>query len=265
MAFILFLILLAAGQQPTPTKPDSPSTTEILMVHGTVKDPVGAVLSARIQINVVDQESTPNKGGQEIAKPRLISLDTDRNGLYAIRLPAATYEICAAQKGFITTCRRVSRQIGDIAVNFSLEWNPESLKALQPAESEIMDRRLVVLAGNNAIDCGAVPVKGDTKKANDCARKALRQHKAFHVRYQFQGIDSQIFDGLAFDASRVGYGVVFDSMGISSDSEDGISMPDGSHTIVKRCPEPVKLRKTRTGTLSCFKQSKPFLIGDSMQ
>ena len=156
-------------------------------------------------------------------------------------------------------------ETGDVTADFSLDLDPVLLKALQPAESEVMDQRLAILAGKDAINCGSSPVKGNPEGVNRCARDAFRRHKAFYVRYWFQGIDAEISDGLAFDGSGAGYGVVFDSMGFSDEGlKKGASMPDGSHTVVLRCPSPVKLRKTRTGTLSCFKKSKPFLIGDSM-
>jgi len=263
---LLTLILQTAGQLPAPIAPASTTAGKSLFVHGTVKDPYGAVTYARIEISAVQREGTSNQDRQLDVKSGPTTLDTYPYGQYSIRLPAGTYEICAMAQGLIRSCRTIQADLsGDVAVDFSLKWDPVYKKAHEPAESEVMDQRLANLAGKDAINCGSSPVKGNAEGVNRCARDAFRRHKAFYVRYGFQGIDSEILDGLAFDGSGAGYGVVFDSMGFSDEGlEKGASMPDGSHTVVLRCPSPVRLRKTRTGTLSCFKKSKPFLIGDSM-
>jgi hypothetical protein len=263
---LLSMILQGASQQPAPISPASTSAPEEMIVHGTVKDPYGAVTYARIEISAVEQKKTSSNDTQT-AKPKPIILDTNPYGRYSVQLPAAIYEICASGRGFITSCRIVQAgNGGHVAVNFSLDLDPVFKKANEPADSGVMDQRLAILAGKDAINCGSVPVKGTAQRANRCARDSFKQHKAFYVRYQFQGIDSEILDGLAFDGSGAGYGVVFDSMGFSSEGlEKGASMPDGSHTVVLSCPKPLKLRKTPAGSLSCFKRSRPFLIGDSIQ
>jgi len=263
---LLILMLQSAGQQPAPIPPVSATAGNSLFLHGTVKDPYGAVTYAQIQISEVEQDGSPDKVDHLEVKARPIVLDTNPYGQYSIRLPAGRYEICVTGREFIKSCRMThADETGDVTADFSLDSDPVLLKALQPAESEVMDQRLAILAGKDAINCGSSPVKGNPEGVNRCARDAFRRHKAFYVRYGFQGIDSEISDGLAFDGSGAGYGVIFDSMGFSDEGlEKDASMPDGSHTVILRCPSPVRLRKTRTGTLSCFKKSKPFLIGDSM-
>lgn len=261
---LLSLILQGASQQPTPVPPASTSASENVMVHGTVKDPYGAVMYARIQISTVEQKETSDNGIQA-AKAKPIILGTNADGRYSVQLPRATYEICASAREFTTSCRTIQPgKGGEVAVDFSLDLDPVFKKASEPADSGVMDQRLAILAGKDAINCGSVPVKGTAERANRCARDSFKRHKAFYVRYQFQGIDAEILDGLAFDGSAAAYGVVFDSMGFSSDGlEKGAWMPDGSHTVVLPCPKPLKLRKTRAGTLSCFKRSRRFLTGDS--
>ncbi len=52
-------------------------------------------------------------------------------------------------------------------------------------------------AGADSINCGVVPVGGAPEAANRCVDAAYQAKKAFTVRYNLQGIDALIAEGLA--------------------------------------------------------------------
>src|SRR5262244_3259128 len=74
-----------------------------------------------------------------------------------------------------------------------------AIKANEPADSEVMDRRLQQLAGPHALNCGHVKVKKSPTKATSCAQRAFKRGQPFYVRYDFKGIDSDLAGGLASD------------------------------------------------------------------
>ena len=52
-------------------------------------------------------------------------------------------------------------------------------------------------AGADSINCGVVPIGGAPEAANRCIDAAYEAKQAFTVRYNLQGIDSLIAEGLA--------------------------------------------------------------------
>ena len=105
----------------------------------------------------------------------------------------------------------------------------------------LMDRRMRLIAGNDALDCGRVKVGGDPKASLMCAREAISRKRAFFVRLDSFGIDSFLSDGFAGDGSGNVYSVAFDSLGWGS--SPGIEILDNSHDAVQICPKPVRIRK----------------------
>src|SRR5690242_3993219 len=59
--------------------------------------------------------------------------------------------------------------------------------AVQCFSEEILDQRLMLLAGKGPVDCGTVQVEQDPLPASKCAKQALASKKSFVVRYRLPG------------------------------------------------------------------------------
>ncbi len=105
----------------------------------------------------------------------------------------------------------------------------------------LMDRRMRLIAGNDALDCGRVKLNGDPKASLRCARQAISKKRAFFVRLDSAGMDSSLSDGFAGDGSGNVYRVAFDSLGWGPSR--GSEILDNSHDAVETCPKPVRIRK----------------------
>ena len=122
--------------------------------------------------------------------------------------------------------------------------------------TSLIDTKLLSLSGRggSALNCGSVGIRQNPGSASDCALSAFTHRSPFYVRYNLQGIDSEVSAGLAGDAGGDVYFVEFDSMGWETDGlPKGAEVTDGKHIYVEPCPNPVVLRKTRTGRLTCTK------------
>jgi len=132
--------------------------------------------------------------------------------------------------------------------------------------TSLIDTKLHSLSGKggSALNCGSVGIRQNPDSASDCALTAFAHKSPFYVRYNLQGIDSEVSAGLAGDAEGNVYFVEYDSMGWETDRlSKGAEVTDGKHIYVEPCPRPVTLRKTRTGRLTCT-QSKPNASHDIM-
>jgi hypothetical protein len=119
--------------------------------------------------------------------------------------------------------------------------------------AELLDKRLKLLAGETAIDCGTVGIREDASSASLCAEKSFSAKRAFVVRYRLQGIDSTAMVAIAGTNSGHVYAVHYDSMGWSSEGlGKAAQLLDGNHDVVEECPFPVQLTKTRSHRLTCF-------------
>lgn len=105
----------------------------------------------------------------------------------------------------------------------------------------LMDRRMRLIAGNDALDCGRVKVGGDPKASLTCARQAISKKRAFFVRLDSFGQDSFLSYGFAGNGSGKVYSVTFDSLGWSPDPDTEIL--DNHHDAVEICPKPVHIWK----------------------
>ncbi len=137
--------------------------------------------------------------------------------------------------------------------------NPEQARKAPREISEaelraLVDAKLPALAGEKAISCGHIPLRGDTKAAYDCAFKAFKEKKAFYIGYDERGIDSYESTGIAMDAKGSMYVVYFDSMGFDpSDHRFGGQLSDDFHVETRPCPTPYQLRiDRRNNYLTCF-------------
>ncbi len=265
MTGFLLVFLFVLGQAITPPA-QNPVPSDRSVLHGIVRDPYGAVVwRALVTVSEVSRE---NGSGTKPQEPKTLKpvakLNTNDSGQYSVEVPPGTYQVCVTQKEFTTNCRIAQAESGrDFAADFSLVFDPVYKQAHDPADPEVMDRRLHKLAGAKAIDCGRVAVNESAEKSTACALDAFHRSNPFHVSYEMKGIDAQLSDGVALDSSGNGYGVIFDSLGVSGENlPKGATMPDGSHTVVLGCPRPIKLRKTKNGKVTCFKSSQQFFWDD---
>jgi len=104
-------------------------------------------------------------------------------------------------------------------------------------------------AGPQGIDCGRVPVRGDPKAATACALAAQKAGKPFRVRYDLQGIDSEVAMGIV----RTPAGKVI-AISYDGDPSGHWRYGDG-FTYPKLCPEPVHLWVNPGGRINCFQQA----------
>jgi hypothetical protein len=238
---------MVLSQEATPRK--NMVLPQQSAVHGTVRDTSGAVIwHASIQIDQI----SPVSAGQKTT-----SGDTDSTGRFSVKAAAGHYRVCASRTGFTTACKNVEIEGGkQTTTDFSLSLDPAYASEHKPADSEVMDQRLVKLSGDNAVDCGHVPVNGNAARATACVQRAFRSNKPFHVRYDLEGIDSGLAGGLTGDGTGNIYAVTFDSLGMTTEGlQKEETMPDGSHTVVTPCPKPTKITINKYSRPTCFKKT----------
>jgi len=224
-------------------------------VQGIVKDPAGATVygaTASVESRTTDGSAAPNAKQVWQAK-------TGLDGMFSLALPHGQYKLCVAASGFQTNCTQFS-VAGEppIVLSVALKPNPDTISA----PSSVIDNRLGELSGDRATDCGRVKVGDDAAEASACALREFHGGRPFLVRYDVQGIDSEVSIGLASD-SYVVYTVAFDSYGTSprglSQLPKGSKLMDGNHNVVMSCPAPVKLHVTTTGKVTCLGEGKKAL------
>ncbi len=96
----------------------------------------------------------------------------------------------------------VALHLAGIALGSPLFWGPSLSE---------FGRRLAEAAGPGARDCGSVPLPHDRTAAVCCARAALAAGQPFFVAFQVMGIDSTIYEGLAYRASGQATRILWDS------------------------------------------------------
>ncbi len=243
-AKLLSCFLLAAALNSAATVSNQPNT----VVRGMVVDPTGSVVpNFTVEIRpAASANSTPT---HTTASP-MLRAQTNREGEFSANLPPGLYEICVAR--FSKSCRTVIVEEAPKTPEYlRLEIHPSD----DHASSELLDSHIRAIAGPGARDCGRVQRKDSPKRATACALRAYKSRKAFYVRYDAKGIsDSDVASAMAGDSSGKVYSLGFDSMGMDTDHlPPGATMPDGFHTIIIPCSQPVRLRVTRTGgELICF-------------
>lgn len=114
-----------------------------------------------------------------------------------------------------------------------------------------MDWRSRRMMGWRGIDCGTVKIGADPHAATDCALKAQSQGKAFRVRYNIQGFDSDVAGGVVRTPSGELYGLSFD--GEPSGGGGGTSLVLQRSTKFA-CPQPYHLWVNPKGRVNCFQQ-----------
>jgi hypothetical protein len=109
---------------------------------------------------------------------------------------------------------------------------------LPQSTEDPLERESKKLAGPSAMDCGRVEISGNPKTATDCALAAQKAGKPFRIRYELQGVDSEV----AVAIVRTPAGIV------STLSYDSLGMP----VLPRPCPVPVQFSVTRSGRINCF-------------
>jgi hypothetical protein len=109
------------------------------------------------------------------------------------------------------------------------------------------------LAGWRAVECGRVLTQTDPVPATNCALQAFWEKKPFRLRYDLQGIDSQVSAGVVGTPDGRVFFLSFDG-----DPYGGGGVSILRQRVWRReCPEPISLRTTPRGHLTCFPPSPP--------
>jgi hypothetical protein len=223
-------------------------------LQGNVVDHTGAVLA---NFNVEVRAKISEDFSAARTTTPMLTLATDSQGEFFAELSPGSYEICVSR--FLSSCRTVHIPQTPVELEYlHFKINPSE----DHASSELLDNRIRKLAGSSAKNCGSVDEKGNPAEATKCAFRAFKRREAFFVRYDESGFDSEVAHGIAGDALGKVFVVEFDGMGINTGwMPPGATMPDGFHTKVIPCSEPVRLRRTRSGILTCFSDGR-WLRGD---
>lgn len=123
----------------------------------------------------------------------------------------------------------------------------------------VLVQRLQTTAGSSARDCGRVTRQDNSKEADRCVRKAVSSGKAFYVRYDLPSTDSYAGAGLAGNSDGDVFVVEFDTTGFMPRAQKADEqLLDDGHSIVKRCPKPVRFRVPFSPGkgLTCLRGSK---------
>ena len=104
------------------------------------------------------------------------------------------------------------------------------------------------LSGPYAINCGRVGVFGNPKAATECVLKAFGGGKPFRVRYDLQGIDSDVSAGLVYTPEGTLYEVDF----VGDPYGQGGTSWSTQRTDKVPCPMPAHLYVNPNGRLNCF-------------
>jgi hypothetical protein len=112
------------------------------------------------------------------------------------------------------------------------------------------ERQSRKLSGSRAIDCGRVSVRGNPKAATACALNSFREGKPFRVRYDLQGIDSDVAAGLVYTPEGILYGLDFDG----DPSGQGGTSWSRQRIEQAACPLPLKIYVNPNGRVNCFSE-----------
>jgi hypothetical protein len=174
---------------------------------------------------------------------------TNGYGEFSIALPPGIY---GAWVQGLHDC--VEIKAGEAALRLTLKGD----FAREDVDPALPESRFQKIAGSAAINCGRVGINKDRTRATACAMRAYRRHKAFYVIYDEQGVDAFVSTGFAWNGKNkdVPYFVEYDSMGLSTDARVGTTQPDGSHTVVTRCSQPVRVFVNDEGEQECFRDKE---------
>jgi len=95
-------------------------------------------------------------------------------------------------------------------------------KAMWRVVGDAYEWRAHKIAGRHAVDCGRAEVGRGSRAANDCALTAFLKGQPFRVRYDIQGIDSDVSAGLARGEDGRMFALMFDG---DPNGRGGTSLP----------------------------------------
>lgn len=219
-------------------------STDKQALHGTVVDHTGAVVANfSVEISV----HSAGTAAAQPEKPAAISAKTDEHGQFSASLLAGSYDVCVPR--YPKSCRTIEIKASVTTESLVLKISPGD----EIPDPTLPESRFQKIAGPSAKNCGYVLLDKDPGQATACAMRAFKHHKPFYVIYDDHCIDCVSAVGLAWNSKDEPYLVYYDSMGISNDPSPGSSMPDGFHTLVVPCSQPVRVYINETGDLDCFK------------
>jgi hypothetical protein len=212
-------------------------------LHGTVVDHTGAVVANfAVEISV-------HPGGPVAVQPKksaAISTNTDQYGQFSASLLPGSYDVCVPR--YPKSCRTIEIKASVTPESLALRISPGD----EIPDPTLPESRFQKIAGPSAKNCGPVPMDKNIGQATACAMRAFKHHKPFYVIYDGHCMDCFSAQGLAWNSKGEPNSVYYDSMGIS-DPSSGSSMPDGFHTVVTPCSQPVRVYINEAGELDCFK------------
>ncbi len=144
--------------------------------------------------------------------------------------------------------------VGFVWLNYGwILWNMPTWKHRLEAVAvrtlgDDFDRQSSALSGSAATDCGRVGIHGNPSPASECALKAFQAGKPFRVRFDLQGIDSNVSAGLVYTPEGKLYGLSFDG---DPQGQGGTSW-SRQRTEKSLCPVPHQLYLNPNGRLNCF-------------
>jgi hypothetical protein len=208
------------------------------VLDGLVEDPSGAVIP-RAKVVVKTQGTTESS-----------STPSDNSGRFQIALIPGTYTACVSAVGFVENCRKVS--VGS-KPNKPLFFR---LKVVAEAQlsSRVFNDALRATAGEGARNCGHVTAAQNPTKASRCVLDRLAQKRAFLVRYDLQGIDSEVAIGYAGNGTSIRT-YLFDSFGTSPEGQPAnLKSEFGSRLVSLPCSTTVKPHLGPSGRISCLSE-----------
>jgi hypothetical protein len=113
--------------------------------------------------------------------------------------------------------------------------------------SDSLDQQMRTLAPYGK-DCGRVRIGEDARAATDCAMSSFNRKRSFRVRYDMEGIDSDVAVGLVGDSAGAVTALIFDG----DPSGGGGTSLRRQRVGVSPCPTPVRLSTSAKGRLNCF-------------
>jgi hypothetical protein len=116
---------------------------------------------------------------------------------------------------------------------------------------QIVETRIAAIAGTGATDCGRTVIGDQRSNQNACVLSAVQGHRAFRVQYQVRGKDSIDEVGLAGDSTGNAYMLTLESEKTALRRYREYEEKNGPMPLTK-CPAPLTIRPSVSGTLSCF-------------
>ena len=125
---------------------------------------------------------------------------------------------------------------------------PDLKERTRVLQNDAMEEGSRKLMGQRGTDCGRVHIRQSPENANDCGLRAFKSGNPFRVRYDLQGIDSAVAEGVLRASDGKLYKTMFDGDPMGG---GGISPTRQRFTTVL-CLEPPEVRVNEDGHLDCF-------------